>query len=455
VLSVVALDLLAAAMASAVAFSLAHTLSPLDDPGPALPLVLPLLWVIAIGIAGGYEGKFFGLGPEEFRRVALGCLGLTALIGTASWALDADVGRGYVALAMPVAAVLTVLGRYGFRKYVHQMRKRGEFQHRTVVVGEPDAVERLAATLGRGSYHGYQVLGACLPAGYEPVPISTVPLVGSLDTVVAAVVALRADTVAVVAGTSVDEHRLRRLAWELEPTGANLVVAPALVEVAGPRMSVRPVEGLPLLHVDQPAFTGFRRLVKGVYDPVVAACAVVLLAPLLLGIAIAIKVDSPGPVFFRQTRVGQRGREFKITKFRTMVADADRRKADLMHLNEGSGPLFKLREDPRVTRVGSFLRRTSLDELPQLFDVLVGHMSLVGPRPHLASELALFGDDSVRRLMVKPGMTGLWQISGRSDLTFEESVRVDLRYVENWSLTLDLFILWKTVSVILQRDGAY
>jgi exopolysaccharide biosynthesis polyprenyl glycosylphosphotransferase len=261
--------------------------------------------------------------------------------------------------------------------------------------------------------------------------------------------------VAVLACPQLDGTALRRLAWELEPTGADLIVAPTLVDVAGPRLSIRPVEGLPLLHVDHPTFTGLRRLLKVGFDRCLAGLALLLLSPLLAVIAVAVKLDSPGPVLFRQLRVGRLGQEFTILKFRSMVADAERRMDEVVQLNQGDGPLFKAHADPRVTRVGAFLRRTSLDELPQLVNVLLGQMSLVGPRPHLAAEVALFGSDMTRRMLVKPGLTGLWQVSGRSDLTWDESVRVDLRYVENWSFMLDVAILWKTLFVVLRRSGAY
>jgi exopolysaccharide biosynthesis polyprenyl glycosylphosphotransferase len=216
------------------------------------------------------------------------------------------------------------------------------------------------------------------------------------------------------------------------------------------------VSGLPLLHVEEPEFAGARRLIKGAVDRVAAACALLLLSPVLLAIALAIRLTSRGPAFFLQTRIGKGGREFTVVKFRTMVVDAEARRAALLERNERSeGLLFKIRSDPRVTPVGRVLRKYSLDELPQFVNVLTGSMSLVGPRPPLPEEAALYGDDVKRRLLVKPGVTGLWQISGRSDLTWDESVRLDLRYVENWSLTLDLMILWKTAGAVFRGAGAY
>jgi exopolysaccharide biosynthesis polyprenyl glycosylphosphotransferase len=256
-------------------------------------------------------------------------------------------------------------------------------------------------------------------------------------------------------------YRLRALAWELEKTGTDLCVAPALLDVAGPRTTIRPVAGLPLLHLDHPEFTGSKLVIKAGFDKLVALAALTVAAPLLAVLALAVKLDDGGPAFFRQTRVGKDGRTFTVFKFRTMVIDAEQRRADLrrahgQHSTSGQhSVLFKLRHDPRVTRTGTWLRRWSLDELPQLINVLNGDMSLVGPRPALPEEAAMYGDHVRRRLAVKPGITGLWQVSGRSDLTWDESIRLDLRYVENWSLMLDVHILWKTLSAVVRGSGAY
>ena len=446
-------DMTAAALASVVALSVGW--GPTGIATMAFAVVLPLAWITAIGLAGGYQGRLLGVGSEEYNKVALGALGLIALVGTVSWAAEFSLARLFVAVAFPVAILLTFAGRKALRVRTRALRRKGRMQHRTVILGEGLGVNELAAHLQASSKHGYDVIGACLTTSDETWPDIGVPVMGEIEDVVAVVRAYDADTVAVVPSPILTSERLRRLAWQLEPTGANLVVAPSLMDVAGPRIAVRPVEGLPLLHVEQPRFSGIKRLIKETYDPVAAAVGLLLLSPLLAAVALAIKIDSPGPVLFRQSRVGRQGKPFTIVKFRTMVVDAEARKAELAHLNEGSGPLFKMKRDPRITRVGAFLRRTSLDELPQLVNVVTGSMSLVGPRPHLPEEIELFGDDFRRRLLVKPGLTGLWQVSGRSDLSFEESVRVDLRYVENWSLAMDMLILWRTLSVVVKGSGAY
>lgn len=453
--SLVVVDAIAAAIAGAAGFAFAMSRTELALGISVIEFILtPLLWIAAIGLAGGYDSRFLGAGPEEYRRVALGAFGLIAAVGVATWATNAEPARDFVLVALPTAAVLTPLARRAMRRRVHRRRERGDLLHRTVIVGRAASVDELASYLS-DLRHGFKVLGACTPDGQGTPGPTSVPVLGNLSSVVDVVKRLEADTVAVVSSAFADGEALRRLSWDLEPTGATLVVAPSLMEVAGPRLSVRPVNGLPLLHVEHPQFTGIRRLLKGMYDPLVASLALIVLSPVMLAIAIAIKMDSRGPVLFRQVRIGEMGREFTIFKFRTMVVNAEELKSSIAHLNEGAGPLFKARHDPRITRIGSWLRRTSLDELPQLINVVLGQMSLVGPRPHLPGELALFGEDSCRRLFVKPGLTGLWQISGRSDLSFEESVRLDLRYVENWTLTLDLYLMWRTLRVMVTKAGAY
>jgi exopolysaccharide biosynthesis polyprenyl glycosylphosphotransferase len=287
--------------------------------------------------------------------------------------------------------------------------------------------------------------------------VAGVPVFGGLavDDVVEAVRGSRADTVAVLSSSELDGAMLRQIAWGLEKTGTDLCVAPALLDVAGPRTSIRPIAGLTLLHVDHPQLSGPRQVLKDLFDRTAAAAALIVLAPLMTAIALAIRSAGAGPVLFTQTRVGKDGRTFKIYKFRTMVVDAEKLIAELRAKNEHDGVLFKMREDPRITRVGARLRKWSLDELPQLFNILLGEMSLVGPRPALPDETARYAAHVHRRLAVRPGLTGLWQVSGRSDLSWEESVRLDLRYVENWSFALDLQILWKTFSVIFRGSGAY
>ena len=324
-----------------------------------------------------------------------------------------------------------------------------------LAVGHELAVADLVTELKRDKYHGLTVVGACVAWPGECDEVAGVRVYGGLDDVTAAVKAFGADTVAVTACPEMNGIRLRSLAWELETTGTDLCLSPALLDVAGPRTTIRPTAGLTLLHVDHPQLSGFRLVLKGLFDRCAAAAALIMLAPVMTVVAAAIWLHDRGPALFTQLRVGKDGHEFRIYKFRTMVVDAEQRKEELLADNDSDGVLFKLRKDPRVTSVGAHLRRWSLDELPQLFNIFLGHMSLVGPRPALPDEADKYAAHVRRRLVVKPGLTGLWQVSGRSDLSWEESVRLDLRYVENWSFALDLQILWKTISVLVRRSGAY
>jgi len=421
----------------------------------ALTLLLPILWWTSILLVGGYDVRIIGLGSDEFRRTINAAASVTAVVIAASYVARLDLSRSYVGIALPSAAVLDLAARYWLRKHLHVLRGRGSCRQRVVAVGHRAAVADLVATLGRDSYHGLSVVAACLASRADGDDVAGVPVVGSLGSVPAAVRNFGADTVAVLACPEMDTGRLRELAWELEKTGTDLCVAPTLLDVAGPRTTIRAVAGLPLLYVDHPDLIGGRQVVKSVFDRSAAACALVILAPLFAVIALAIKCTDPGPVFFRQTRVGKDGRTFTLVKFRTMQIDADCKKVLLVSENEGSGVLFKIRRDPRITRTGGWLRRWSLDELPQLVNVLIGDMSLVGPRPALPEETRQYCVQMRRRLVVKPGLTGLWQVSGRSDLPWDEAVRLDTRYVENWSFALDLQILWKTWSAVIGGTGAY
>ncbi|MBX6383687.1 MAG: sugar transferase [Microbispora sp.] len=419
-------------------------------------VTLTILWPGVLSLVGSYRGSAHGEGTEEFRAVAQGGFGLVATIAIGAYVTQTTVARSYVMAMVPLTTLLTLVFRHRMRKRLHRSRSRGEYMRRVVAVGHAPAVVDLVMQLRRQPYHGMRVVAACLPDTQERrLDIDDVPVLGDFNDVPAVVDKVSADAVAVLACPELDGAALRRLAWGIESRGAELFVAPALMDVAGPRVSVRPVAGMPLLHVQHPDLEGARQLVKSVFDKAVAAIALVIMAIPMLAIAVAIRMTSPGPALFRQVRVGKHGREFRMLKFRTMVVDAEKMRDVLLDENESDGVLFKIRNDPRITRIGAVLRRHSLDELPQLINVLRGEMSLVGPRPPLPSEVEQYGVDVRRRLVVKPGMTGLWQVSGRSDLSWDESVRLDLRYVENWSLMLDLQVLWKTWSAVTRGDGAY
>jgi exopolysaccharide biosynthesis polyprenyl glycosylphosphotransferase len=455
----VAADAVGVAAALAVADAVRFGVGPVSA-GVRLPYLavaggVAVAWLAVLAAGGCYEVRHLGVGVEEYKRVAEATFRLWAVVGLASYATKAELARGFVLVAMPLGLVALLCGRAVARRSLVLRRRRGRMLHRVVVVGgdRASAVE-LSERLAREPAAGLEVVGLCVaPRGAHRARAAGPPLVGTLDNVPDVVRAYRADMVA-VAAPHVGPDVVRRIAWGLEGSGVDLVVAPAVAAVAGPRVSVRPVAGLPLLHVDEPEFTGCRRLVKDLLDRVVAALGLLLLAPLFCAVAVAVRLSSPGPALFRQRRVGRDGREFQVLKFRTMTRDADRQQPALADRNESDGLLFKLRDDPRVTRLGALLRRTSLDELPQLVNVLRGEMSLVGPRPLPVRE-SDFRGDARRRLLVKPGITGLWQVSGRSRLSWEDAVRLDLYYVENWSISLDLAILARTVGAVLRGTGAY
>jgi exopolysaccharide biosynthesis polyprenyl glycosylphosphotransferase len=420
-----------------------------------LSIALPVLWVMSVWLAGGYDSRFIGIGSDEFRRMMNAGVCLTAAVAIVAYATKTELARGYVVLALPILTIIDLIARFGLRKRLHRSRRQGSCMQKVVVVGHPDVIADLTAELRRDTHHGLSVVAACVVGPEQPAEVDGIPVIGGLGNIVTVVEQFRADTVAVLACPEMCGVRLRDLAWALEKTGTDLCVAPALLDVAGPRTTIRPAAGLPLLHMDHPEFTGARRLVKSAFDRVLAFAGLLLLTPLFISVAVAIRLGDGGPALFRQTRVGKDGRPFTLYKFRTMVVDAEARKAQLVLLNDSGGLLFKMRKDPRITPIGERLRRHSLDELPQLINVIRGDMSLVGPRPPLPDEVAKYVDHVRRRLAVKPGITGLWQVNGRSDLSWDESVRLDLRYVENWSLMLDLQILWKTLSAVVGGSGAY
>lgn len=421
----------------------------------ALSVMFPLFWVLALGISGVYDDRYIGTGSDEFRKVLNAGISLTAGLAILSYTFNTELSRAYLLLTMPSVTVIDLIARYAMRKRLHKQRALGRCMAAVLAVGHESAVEELVTELRRDSYHGLTVVAACLTRESGSTTIADVPVVGGLNDAAAAVRRCGVDTVAVLPSSEIDGRRLRQLAWELEKTGTDLYVAPALLDVAGPRTTVRPTAGLTLLHVDHPQLSGPRQVVKEVFDRIMAGIALVLLSPLFAALAVAIRLADNGPVLFTQTRVGKDGHPFKIYKFRTMVVDAEQRLAELRASNDHDGVLFKMRHDPRITAIGARLRKWSVDELPQLINVLRGEMSLVGPRPALPDEAARYADHVRRRLVVKPGLTGMWQVSGRSNLSWDETVRLDLRYVENWSFALDLQILWKTLPVIFRGSGAY
>jgi exopolysaccharide biosynthesis polyprenyl glycosylphosphotransferase len=427
-------------------------------PYSLLAALITPVWVAVIGLSRAYEARFLGVGSEEFKRLGNASVRFVALFALVAFAFKAQVARGFVAVVVPTGLVLLLLGRLAARKVLHALRRRHRCLHRVVVVGSPKEIRALTEQMQREPYAGLDVVAVSLPDYLDEdlvVGAATLPNLGPARYLVDKLSVVGADTVAVAGTSAMSSRELRQLSWDLEGTGTDLLVAPAITDVTGPRIHIRPVAGLPLLHVEAPTFGGLPKAVKRVIDIVGALALICLLLSPFLIIAVLIRSQGRGPVFFRQIRVGRDSSMFKIWKFRSMRVDAEHVVHELAEQNQAHGPMFKMADDPRVTPVGRFLRKYSLDELPQLFNVLGGSMSLVGPRPPLPTEVDVYADHVHRRLLVKPGMTGLWQVSGRSDLTWDESVRLDLYYVENWSVALDAQILWKTLFAVVGRHGAY
>jgi exopolysaccharide biosynthesis polyprenyl glycosylphosphotransferase len=464
-------DALVGGIAAAVPASLSNTLS--GNPHhvvPLLYLVGLIVWPAAIALCRGYRRNRIGIGFDEPGAVMRAGMVVVVAGALPAGFMAAPAGTldptgplilylfallKLVVVGAPFAVLLSLVVRFLTRRILHYRQNRGQNLRHVLVVGSFGAAQQLSERIQHEPDAGMKVMGLCLPSSELPRPVvAGVPVLGSLSQVPQVVRAMGCDAVAVTSDDATRYSYLRELAWSLEGAGVELLVDPGLVEVAGPRMHIRPLMGFPLLHVEEPHFTGWRRLLKRATDLALTSFGLFIISPLMLGIAAVIKLQDGGPVIFRQARIGRDGKPFTMLKFRSMVVDAEDRKFELMAHNEGKGGLFKLSNDPRVTRFGQFLRSFSLDELPQLLNVLAGSMSLVGPRPHLASELAQMPTEASRRSLVTPGLTGLWQVSGRSGLEGDDAVRMDLRYVENWSFTLDLQILWKTVSAVLAKRGA-
>jgi exopolysaccharide biosynthesis polyprenyl glycosylphosphotransferase len=429
----------------------------LHVPYVVLSLLVGAAWLVSLAVSRTRDPRVMGSGPTEYHRVFDASWRLFAVLAVLAFLLRFPEARGYLAFAFPIGLGGVLLSRYGWRRWLHRQRALGLARSAVLAIGHREQAERLIRDLNGRSESGYRVVGVCVPSGRidEDETIHGVPVLGELRHAGEVAARVGADIVAVSGSDAITADVVRRLGWELEPSGVDLMLTAELADVAGPRITITPAESVALLHVDAPRFTGPRFVVKSLTDWVGAALLTVALLPVLLLVALAVRVSSRGPVLFRQERVGRNGRTFPMYKFRSMRVGADREVTALAASNDGAGPLFKMRDDPRVTRVGRVLRRYSLDELPQIFNVLRGDMSLVGPRPPLPSEVQKYETKVRRRLLVKPGLTGLWQVGGRSDLSWEQSVRLDVYYVENWTIFGDFLILARTARAVFSGHGAY
>ncbi len=417
--------------------------------------LMVVAWMVVLAAAGSRDAQILGTDLTEYRRVINGTLLLFGAIGVFAAMTQTDFARGYLFTAFPLGLLLLVVSRWSWRRWLHVRRRRGEFTFRVLIIGTMSGVRELMTALAERPDAGYRVTAAFITDVADPDPIPGIEVrAANSGSLFEGLQDVAADTVVVTGSDDLSSAAINELSWELDP-GQQLVVAPQLVGVAGSRIHTRPVAGLPLIHVETPSYDGPKRFLKRAFDIAGSFLLIAILAPVFLLTMILVALSSPGPIFYRQERIGLSGAPFMILKFRSMTVGADAKlRALLQEQGTADMPLFKLANDPRVTPIGAMLRRYSLDELPQLFNVLFGDMSLVGPRPQVDGEVRMYDSKSSRRLAVKPGMSGLWQVSGRSNLSWEDSIRLDLYYVENWSVTSDIVILLRTLRAVLGHDGA-
>ena len=436
--------------------------------------VIALAWTWFLSLNDSRSHRILGAGWTEYLRVIAASLRLFAGIAIIAYLAKADIARGFLLISLPTGVVALLIARLICRAWLRHRRAQGAYLSKTLLVGTPTAVSHLIHELHSAPDSGFVPVGACIPASTEDVygPIESVevdddadvdaeepdpetgvvvPIVGTTRDVIAAMRTAHADTVVIASTDELDAGEIKAISWALESSNNHMLLAPSIMDVAGPRMHIRPVAGLPLIHVETPSFSLGQRFVKRTFDLVSSGLGILVLSPFLLILALLVRITSPGPALFVQKRIGRGGKPFRMVKFRSMVVDAEEKLEELRDQQSdfGNDVMFKMKDDPRVTKIGRVMRKFSLDELPQLFNVFVGSMSLIGPRPPLPSEVEEYATHVHRRFLMKPGITGLWQVNGRSTLTWEETVRLDLNYVENWSLANDVLILFQTVRVVL------
>lgn len=424
---------------------------------PTISVLLIIAWMISLDVFATRDHKVIGSGTLEYKRISDASILLFGLFAIAAFLLRIELARGYFLTALPVGLALLLVSRWLWRQWLRRQQLNSRYVSRALLLGERIKSAHVAKTIQRTPGTGLLLVGALTRSGTTSKgSVEGVEVLGEYSDLLAAADSSGADTVILTGADEISPDHMRRIGWELEARSIELIVAPALTDIAGPRIHARPVAGLPLIHVSYPTLEGAKRVYKRTFDIIGSGLLILLGSPVLIAVAIAVKLSGPGDILYRQVRIGRRGKEFGMLKFRSMVQDADDQLESLLDAQGTSDtPLFKVTNDPRITPVGKFLRKYSLDEVPQLFNVFFGEMSLVGPRPQRAAEVALYDDAAHRRLIMKPGMSGLWQVSGRSNLSWEDSIRLDLYYVENWSLTADIMILFRTVRAVVTPEGAH
>ena len=402
-------------------------------------------WLYFLWFNGSRETNILGFGADEYKRLTNATLFSFTFIAFISYIFKLEISRAFVLTVYPFGLMILFISRRFLRRRLIKARDNGRYLSRVLLLhsGTIDPVE---ARLAIAQHAGFNIVHKIVTTENNNFDFHEIVTQAKVN---------KCDQIMVGQSAVISAKELRNLGWALEQTNIDLVVAPAVTEIAGPRLKVSNVEGLPLLHLEQPVFSGAAKSTKRLLDLIISIVGLVIISPFLFIIAVIIKFYDRGSVFYSQRRIGQNNKEFTVYKFRTMFEGSHEQREKIMAETNKDPRLAKDPQDPRVTKPGLFLRRWSIDEIPQIINVLKGEMSLVGPRPPLAEEVNKYEKSETRRLLVKPGLTGLWQVSGRSELDWEDAVRLDLYYVENWSLTLDILIIIRTAAAVWRGEGAY
>ena len=451
-IGILATDALALVVATLIGFVTRFSVGELDTgltgPIQVVGTIAPLFWIALLVVLGSYEQRVVGLGLTEYGRILKSGLWMVAIVSMVSFLGKFDTSRAYVLLVIPIGLAGLLVERWLWRRWILQRRKKGRELQTTIVIGEEQDAAHVHVAFEDRPWAGYRVVAS------QPGP-SSGDLNTWLDHLMAKVAERDISCIALTGSCGLSGSDVRELSWRIEGRGIDLLLSSALGAVTGPRMSLRVATGLPFVHLDEVGLSLSQRTMKRLIDFACSVVAIVLLSPVLIVIAMAVVLSSGLPILFSQPRAGLRGNLFRMWKFRTMRPEADALKEQLRQQADLDSPMVKIPNDPRITPIGKFLRGWSLDELPQLLNVLGGNMSLVGPRPHPMDDIRRYRESDSRRLLAKPGMTGLWQVAGRSDLTWEDAVELDLLYIENWSVLGDITILARTVQAVFARGGAY